>query len=332
MEYLYRTRTIEITKTLFWEGIQQHAFNGTKQNKTRQDKASPDSDPVHHQDKTTDPVRHQDKTTESKQDMDFIHCQSCFNLKSEASLDFFLSSCKHIVCQVCINEGKTKGYSCPKCKSLKAGLINLSNIKGTNGLAMMLAPNTSPILMSLESALAFQRRHREEYFQYMNQRLNAYKKSTQEFHDRFQEEKRQKEAALREKHSLLAEIHRLKNAVRELQAGRPLNRPHPRENYSSQQNGNYMAGSQPVKQDNPLFVRKTQVPSMSSQNQMRTILPTTTPSKRMCIQRTSTPVTVPPFPFKQSSASGSRLTLSTMTRGSGRSSFPATRISNFFPK
>ena len=125
-----------------------------------------------------------------------VHCQFCFlDRKSSSGPEFFIVSCGHILCQPCLEQGSDKSC-CPRCRSNIKIIKKLSEVKKSNNPDIFLLLSADPVaygLQNIKQAVSFQRKHQKDYQEYIMNKLNQYRQSTQDWQQKYVSLKQERE-------------------------------------------------------------------------------------------------------------------------------------------
>ncbi|CAD5229331.1 unnamed protein product [Bursaphelenchus okinawaensis] len=146
--------------------------------------------------------------------MEFIHCNSCFELPKSNGRTFFLTSCGHIACAKCVKKNKntttpSRSEICRTCKNA-CTYSEINRSLDGNSKMFFQSPKdlAAQYMVNLKKVLEFQSYHRSRLFKYQTERMsymNKYVKTAQV------EIKKRQEAEKK----VIAEKEKLKNYCKE---------------------------------------------------------------------------------------------------------------------
>lgn len=122
--------------------------------------------------------------------MELSHCDNCMMRQVEGA-EFFMTGCKHILCESCLKLGRQEGLTCLKCRSSQA-VLSFSDNRTKPGTFLYTAGRPlHQMLKALMPALEFQETKRTEYVDFLTSKVEHYRKSTQMWREKYSSQRQE---------------------------------------------------------------------------------------------------------------------------------------------
>lgn len=135
-----------------------------------------------------------------------VYCNSCFETKSQLNQKFFVTSCGHVFCNVCMANDRS---SCKLC-NIECRVLDINKDMPQEVKIMFETESIQKLVANIKKIQTFQENQARHFFEKMKPKIEEYPKYKQQIQKLFGVKKKYLEAIKKEKEI----IERLKFAFR----------------------------------------------------------------------------------------------------------------------